>query len=142
VYAVNADANGFFKFYPQELPILDYYLYVISPTTLKGFDISTSTFALQNKSYLESKKITLTKDREEMKLLSSSKIRAKKNTSSESSSFFAPPKQQASSDSDKALQSNVSPQILVIVVVITLLVIALAVIFIFIKQKKQSQDFM
>lgn len=81
MYEVQADASGFFKFYPQELPFTEYYLYVISPITNNGFAVSTAHFAVDNKAYLEAKNISLTTNREEMLLLSQSKITEKDNTS-------------------------------------------------------------
>lgn len=137
IYEVYADANGYFKFLPQELPFIEYYLSVTSPTTQKATIISTSAFATQNKSYLESKKISLTTNREEMKLLSTSKISVKNKkystTVNRSTNQYIP----VANQTDSSRQNNpLMMQIInAFIVIIFLLGASGAAIYFFIKKK-------
>lgn len=50
-YQTQADADGMFKFYPRQLPILPYYLEFSAPNSQATISQSTTVFVKKNEAY-------------------------------------------------------------------------------------------
>lgn len=58
-YQTQADADGMFKFYPRQLPILPYYLEFSAPNSQATISQSTTVFVKKNEAYLIKENINL-----------------------------------------------------------------------------------